>query len=166
MAAGIANQGISDSAPERSSLMGLDPSFLPDKFLSKMAKADRAPLGKAESASVGSKAPITNLVIAPSTDEQRLNKTERAWLRQLQLTHPSTHIGVQSLTLKLGDDCRYTPDFWTIDANGQLIFWEVKGFWRDDALVKIKTAARMFRWARFIVITKDKTGFNERPVSP
>lgn len=110
--------------------------------------------------------PHTDLVISASTDESKLNKTERAWLRQLRLTHPETHLGIQSITLKLADDCRYTPDFWTIDPKGQFFFWEVKGFFRDDAKVKIKVAARQFRWARFVLVTKDKTGFHDQPVNP
>lgn len=47
-------------------------------------------------------------------------------------------------TLKLADDTRYTPDFAVLLANGELEFWEVKGFWRDDAKVKIKVAEEMF----------------------
>jgi len=47
-------------------------------------------------------------------------------------------------TFKLADDTRYTPDFAVMLANSELEFWEVKGFWRDDAKVKIKVAAAMF----------------------
>ena len=108
----------------------------------------------------------TNLGFKPSSDEDKLNKTEKAWLCQLRLLYPAYHIGIQSITLKLGDDCRYTPDFWTIDANGQLFFWETKGFFRDDAKVKIKVAARLFRWARFVVVTRAKGVWTETPVSP
>lgn len=109
---------------------------------------------------------FTNLVIQPSTDEQKLNKLERSWLRQLRLTHPEENIGVQSFTMKLGDDCRYTPDFWTLDANGQIHFWECKGFMRDDALVKIKAAARKYRLFRFVLVTKEKGQWVEKPINP
>jgi hypothetical protein len=53
------------------------------------------------------------------------------------------------ITFKLADGCRYTPDFFVIDKNGYLQFWEVKGFFRDDAKVKIKVAAEQnphFSW--------------------
>jgi len=109
---------------------------------------------------------FTNLTIQPCTDEQKLNKLERAWLRQLRLTHPEENIGIQSFQLKIGDDCRYTPDFWTLDADGQLHFWECKGFMRDDALVKIKAAARKYRLFRFILVTKEKGQWVETAVKP
>jgi len=50
----------------------------------------------------------------------------------------------EQYTFKLAKDTRYTPDFAVMLANYELQFWEVKGFWRDDAKVKIKTAAAMF----------------------
>ena len=50
----------------------------------------------------------------------------------------------EQYTLKLANDTRYTPDFAVMLADGTLEFWEVKGFWRDDAKVKIKVAAAMF----------------------
>jgi hypothetical protein len=89
----------------------------------------------------------------PSTDEQKLNKTERAFLSYLRAKYD--WVGVQSLTLKLGDDCRYTPDFWTVHF-GRMTAWEVKGFWRDDAKAKIKIASRQFRMFDFCVVMKRK----------
>lgn len=45
-------------------------------------------------------------------------------------------------TLKIGEKrCSYTPDFRVIMPDGTLEFHEVKGFWRDDARVKLKAAA-------------------------
>jgi len=38
--------------------------------------------------------------------------------------------------------------------NGELEFHEVKGFWRDDARVKIKTAAYQYPIFHFIAVTK------------
>lgn len=114
----------------------------------------------------GSVGAFTNLIICQTTDEEKLNKLERAWLRQLRVLFPADHIGIQSITLKLANDTRYTADFWTIDANGQLIFWETKGFMRDDANVKIKVAARQFRWARFILVEKKKGEWIETPIKP
>ena len=50
----------------------------------------------------------------------------------------------EAVTLSLGDDCRYTPDFLIVECDGEMHFAETKGFWRDDAKVKIRVAARMF----------------------
>lgn len=107
---------------------------------------------------------IDAFAIAPTTEEDKLNKTERAWLEVLR-NRNYDELGVQCITLKLGDDCRYTPDFHTI-AGGIFIFWEVKGFMRDDALVKIKAAARRFRWARFIKVERIKGEWVETKIKP
>jgi len=95
--------------------------------------------------------------ISPSTDESRLNRTERAYLEQLRGSGVPW-IGVQNLTLKIGDDTRYTPDFFVVDDAGIVTAVEVKGFWRDDARVKIKVAARAFPWIRFVAVQAIKGG--------
>lgn len=102
--------------------------------------------------------------IEPSTDEAKLNKTEAAWLAVLR-SRGCAWIGIQEITIKLGDDCRYTPDFEVIHE-GAYYFYEVKGFMRDDARVKVQTAARLYRWARFIVVTREKGQWIETPVKP
>lgn len=61
-----------------------------------------------------------------------------------------------AMTFRLGDDCRYTPDFMAIKDN-ELIAYEIKGFMRDDALVKIKVASRLFGFIRFVLVTREGT---------
>jgi hypothetical protein len=104
--------------------------------------------------------------VAPCTDEVKLNKTERARLTFLREVSGNTCLKSQAVTLKLGDDCRFTPDFSYINAFGRMIFEDVKGFQRDDALVKIKTAARMFSWATFLIVKKDKAGWQVTEIKP
>lgn len=104
--------------------------------------------------------------IAGSTDEARLNKTEKAYLIYLRGLEGLIWIGVQNVTLKLGDDCRYTPDFVTVDANRCLAMREVKGFFREDAKVKIKVAARMFPWLPFYLVRKTKNGWEHERIKP
>lgn len=91
-----------------------------------------------------------------STDEEKLNKTERAWLTNLRVVERNQWIGIQNITLKLGFDTRYTPDFMVILPAGNLVAYEVKGFMRDDAAVKIKVAARLFPWIEFILVKRNK----------
>lgn len=105
------------------------------------------------------------IVILPSTDEAKLNKLERGWLAMLRLRHPHTDIFIQGVTLKLGDDCRYTPDFFFIHE-GAAFAHETKGFFRDDAKVKIKVAARVHRWCRFILVTRNKGNWVEKQINP
>jgi hypothetical protein len=137
------------------------------------AEARRAALGLASGAlvaPVGDPAPVprvtsaeavkTLLVVRETKDEAKLNKTEKAWWQILKARHAKGElawIGCQNIALKLGDDCRYNPDFFGIEG-GQLVAWEVKGFWRDDAKVKIKTAARLFPWVQFVVVQRVKGG--------
>lgn len=69
----------------------------------------------------------------------------------------------EGITLKLGNGVRYTPDFtaWSEEdpspaRMGWLQCYEVKGFMRDDAAVKIKVAAALFPFFRFYLV-KQKT---------
>jgi hypothetical protein len=64
----------------------------------------------------------------------------------------------EGVTLKLADDTRYTPDFFVMLADGTLEAHEVKGFFRDDAKVKLKVAAEQFP-LRFILAQKSKDGW-------
>lgn len=104
--------------------------------------------------------------IAPSTDEQKLNRTERAYLAYLRARGLSW-IGVQNITLKLADDCRLTCDFCYINSEGRLTLVDTKGgFWREDAKIKIKVAARQFPFITFIVAHKEKTQWREEVIKP
>jgi len=106
--------------------------------------------------------------IRPTTDEAKLNKTERAFLAWLRGSRPDEPVvGIQNIALKLGDDCRYTPDFWSIRSLEEgMTFWEVKGFWRDDARVKIKVAARQFPWAKFVAVQRIKGLWKFEEIKP
>jgi hypothetical protein len=62
----------------------------------------------------------------------------------------------EAITLKLAEDCRYTPDFFVVETSGRIRFEETKGFWRDDARVKIKVAAKQFPMFSFVALTARK----------
>ena len=47
----------------------------------------------------------------------------------------------ETLTVKLGDDCRITPDFLVRYADGSLALEDTKGWSREDATVKLKWLA-------------------------
>lgn len=102
---------------------------------------------------------LATLGIRPTTDEDALNKTERAYLVWLRATQP-VWMGVQCLTFKMGHDLRYTPDFVALDADG-LRAIDTKGTRKsgkahveEDALVKMRIAARMFPFIRFVIAHK------------
>ena len=61
----------------------------------------------------------------------------------------------EAIKLRLADMTHYTPDYVVMLSTGEIEVHEVKGFWRDDARVKIKVAAEMYPF-RFIAV-------NQRP---
>jgi hypothetical protein len=73
------------------------------------------------------------------TERQRLG--ELVWLKY------------EGMTFKLGQDCRYTPDFAVMLPCGTIELHETKGFMQDDALVKIKTCAEEFPF-RLVLVTR------------
>lgn len=102
----------------------------------KLAGIEAKPVGKPL---IEVLAPDPKLAKRKSTEE-RLNKTERRWLEKMRQSYPK--VGIQNITLVLGNGVRYTPDFYT--PNPQT-FWEVKGgFIRPDAWTKLKLAASQY----------------------
>jgi hypothetical protein len=96
-----------------------------------------------------------------------LNKTEAAFQQYLESLHASSSILSQKITLLIANGCRYTPDFvMKFDAlvkDGEceavsLWAYEVKGFMRDDAAVKLKVAASLYPWIKFHLVSKRKGG--------
>ena len=89
-----------------------------------------------------------------------MNGTESWYARTLDLKILSGEIiayWFEAITLKLAKDTRYTPDFVVMVKSLEIEMHEVKGFWQDDAKVKIKVAAEKFPF-RFIAIKKTKNG--------
>ena len=85
-----------------------------------------------------------------------MNKTEAAYNSILEGRVKLGNVveyHYESITFKLGPDCRYTPDFIVLAADDVLEAHEVKGFWADDARVKIKVAAQTFP-LRFMAFKK------------
>lgn len=86
-----------------------------------------------------------------------MNKTERTFALGLEAERRAGSViawRFEAVTLKLAFDTRYTPDFYVLYPSGNVAFFEVKGFMRDDANVKIKVAARLFPEFTFILVQK------------
>ncbi len=80
---------------------------------------------------------------------QTLNKTEQKYWEKLKANFPDARH--HAIKLQLAEKCWYTPDFHYVSTIEGLVFIEVKGgFERDDAIVKLKTAARLFPQFTFI----------------
>jgi hypothetical protein len=84
------------------------------------------------------------------------NKTEESYGQELELRKRAGEIAwyaFEAMKFRLADKTFYTPDYMVMLADGTLEAHEVKGYWEDDARVKIKVAAEMFP-IRFIAIQK------------
>lgn len=108
--------------------------------------------------------------------DKGMNRTEARYAGELDLRQKVGEIAwydFEGVTLKLGFDCRYTPDFAVMLANGELEMHEVKGskssrrsngttvqvpYSRDDSKVKIRVAARMFPF-RFKMVHPTTAGW-------
>jgi len=72
----------------------------------------------------------------------------------------------EDFTLRIGNNCRYTPDFAVLCADSSFRFYEVKGFWRDDARVKIKVAATKFPMFAFFAVQWKSGGWEVEEFKP
>lgn len=84
-----------------------------------------------------------------------MNKTEAAYGAHLEMLKRAGEIAwyrFEGLKFRLADNTFYTPDFAVMLGDGRMECHEVKGFWQDDARVKIKVAADLYPF-RFIAIT-------------
>ena len=89
----------------------------------------------------------------------QMNKTEQAYFEHLT---QRKHIGeilwfkFEGIKFRLADKTFYTPDFAVMNADNQIEIHEVKGFWQDDAKVKIKVAADIYPFPFIAVMKKAK----------
>jgi hypothetical protein len=84
-----------------------------------------------------------------------MNRSEAAYAQRLELQRQAGEVvwfKFEAVKLRLADATFYSPDFAVMVADGTLEMHEVKGFWEDDARVKIKVAAAMYPF-RFVALT-------------
>lgn len=104
----------------------------------------------------------------PLTGITYRSKLERDF--HLKIRDQYLYCEYEPIRLKIARGAHYTPDFITEDHNGKLIAWEVKGFWREAARVRIKVAARLFPWLHFIAVRRrprsEGGGWNQEEILP
>lgn len=84
------------------------------------------------------------------------NKLESAYEAQLKARLHTGEIlwySFEGVKLRLADNTFYTVDFPVLASDGLIEMHEVKGFWTDDARVKIKVAAALYPF-RFIAVRR------------
>lgn len=100
-----------------------------------------------------------------------MNGTESRYASLLEARKHAGEIqwyAFEMVTIKLAADTRYTPDFCVMLANGELEFHETKGRMQDDALAKIKIAARLLPARFYLIYAKPKSlggGWDVREVA-
>ena len=85
-----------------------------------------------------------------------MNKTEAAYDQHLEGRKQAGEIvwhKFEAVKLRLADNTFYSPDFCVLARDHVLEMHDVKGFWRDDARVKIKVAASLYPF-RFVAVTQ------------
>lgn len=85
-----------------------------------------------------------------------MNKLEAEYAKLLEAQQHEGKIlwwKFEGLKFRLADNTFYTPDFVVMDADGVMEAHETKGFWTDDAKVKIKVAASQYPF-KFIAMRK------------
>lgn len=88
-------------------------------------------------------------------DRGGLNRTEAEFRDYLATTYCGTdRIMREGLGFRIGNGCVYWPDFVVPSSCNRSHVYEVKGFMRDDAAVKLKVAASKFPTFKFFLVTK------------
>lgn len=77
----------------------------------------------------------------------QMNKSEEAYSRHLEAEKQAGRVAwwrFEGVKFRLADNTFYSPDFAVMLPCGTMQMHEVKGFWMDDAKVKIKVAAELY----------------------
>lgn len=83
-----------------------------------------------------------------------MNKTEAGYAAHLESLRQAGKVvwyKFEGWKFRLADNTFYTPDFAVMSTDGYLEAHEIKGYWQDDAKVKIKVAASLYP-VRFIAV--------------
>lgn len=110
----------------------------------------------AKAVAVESAAPAAH---RPRHESGTMNKLEAKYAAHLELRKTTGEIRewrFEPMKLRLAPKTYFDVDFLVMLADFDIEFHEVKGHWEDDARVKIKVAAAMFRWWTFWGVQWDK----------
>jgi hypothetical protein len=94
----------------------------------------------------------------PLAVKLKMNKTEAAYADQLELQKIAKIIidwRFNAVRFRLADGAYYKPDFLVV-MEDRFELHEVKGFFREAAKVRIKTAAHLYPWFAWKVVRYKK----------
>jgi len=84
---------------------------------------------------------------APVVTKRCANKWEAAYAEELENEKRAGLIRnwwFEGVKFRLADGCWFLPDFLVEQFSGKFELHEIKGYWKDDALVKAKVMAEVF----------------------
>jgi hypothetical protein len=96
----------------------------------------------------------------PPEPKPRMNKTETAYgefLEGERLAGRLTWWRFEAAKVVIATGTKrawFTPDFAVIRPDGRIEFHETKGWWRESARLRIKVAAGLYPWARFVGVKR------------
>jgi len=105
------------------------------------------------------KTPVQRMQALGRLKTGAMNKTEEAYAAHLESLRSIGLVAwykFEGVKLRLADNTFYSPDFAVMTASGVMQMHEVKGFWQDDARVKIKVAADIYPFEFLAVKVKPK----------
>jgi hypothetical protein len=91
-------------------------------------------------------------------DSARMNRLEARYAERLETMKRIGEVvcwKFEEIKLRMAAYTFYTPDFFIMLPDGSVGFHETKGFWRDDARVKIKIAAELYPMFFFVAVQWD-----------
>lgn len=89
-----------------------------------------------------------------------MNGYERDYAQHLEARRQAGEIReyyFEALKLRIGRACFYTPDFLVVRADDVVELHEVKGFWEEDARVKVKAVAALYPFV-VVAVTRPRKG--------
>lgn len=90
------------------------------------------------------------------------SKLEADYARYLNLLFLAGELrtwSYEAVKLKIGNGAFFTPDFLVVCASGDVEFRETKGFRREAAIVRIRSAALQYPFWPFFLVTRVGTSW-------
>ena len=143
-------------------------ALLPVKAISETEATPKHATGQSERFAGDMPAILQHTSPRPSSWPYRskLEYQYAAWLEQEQREGTINVWWYEPIKLRLATKCFYTPDFLVQLPSNDMEFRETKGgFIRDDSIVKIKVAARLYRCFRFKMVQFNKGEWIEKEIS-
>ncbi len=128
-----------------------DPDY--DRIRSKLAHADFDGAARIEREAQRAKGGKK-----PKVEKRGMNKLESSYAAYLDERKQCKTIvdwKFEAVRLRLAGGAWFKPDF-LVNIGCAYEFHEVKGFWREAARVRIKVAAELFPWFRFVAVRRVK----------